>query len=351
MKFKQRTADGVLRQPVFMRMRDDKAAAECVFPGAAATEPDEPETAPAGDAFREEPARPTVDLTNVDKVFWPAEGYTKGDLIAYYEGISEWLLPYLKDRPVVLTRYPDGIEGKSFFQKDAPVYAPSWLRLETMWSEHAEREIRYFVVDDLESLVYIANMGTIPLHVWSSRIAALERPDWCILDLDPKGAPFTDVVKIARYLYDLCNEVGLPAYVKTSGSTGIHVLIPLGARYTYEQSRTLAEVLARFAVKSLPGIATIVRAVGDRAGKVYVDYLQNGHGRLLVAPFSVRPLPAAPVSMPIEWSQVNARLKLERFNIKTAAKRMRAHGDPLRPVLTDACDMVAALSALQSRLE
>jgi bifunctional non-homologous end joining protein LigD len=352
-KFKQRTADGVLRQPVFMRLREDKAAAECVFPGedAGAAEP-EPAAAGggAGAPADGEPARPTVDLTNVDKVFWPAEGYTKGDLIAYYEGISEWLLPYLKDRPVVLTRYPDGIEGKSFFQKDAPVYAPSWLRLETMWSEHAEREIRYFVVDDLESLIYIANMGTIPLHVWSSRIAALERPDWCILDLDPKGAPLTDVVKIARYLYDLCNDVGLPTYVKTSGSTGIHVLIPLGARYTYEQSRTLAEVLARFAAKSLPDIATIVRAVGDRGGKVYVDYLQNGHGRLLVSPFCVRPLPKAPVSMPIEWAQVNARLKLERFNIKTAAKRMREHGDPLRAVLTDSCDMLAALGALQARL-
>jgi bifunctional non-homologous end joining protein LigD len=138
--------------------------------------------------------------------------------------------------------------------------------------------------------------------------------------------------------------------VKTSGSTGIHVLIPLGARYTYEQSRTLAEVLARFAAKSLPDIATIVRAVGDRGGKVYVDYLQNGHGRLLVAPFSVRPLPAAPVSMPIEWAQVNARLRLDRFNIKTARKRMLDHGDPLRPVLTDSCDMFAALGSLQERL-
>jgi bifunctional non-homologous end joining protein LigD len=348
-KFKQRTTDGLLRQPVFMRMRDDKRPEECVAPAAAdAGSGDVPETAPA--VADEPPERPKVDLTNLDKVFWPADGYTKGDLIAYYESISEWLLPYLADRPVVLTRYPDGIDGKSFFQKDAPVYAPSWLRLETMWSEHAEREIRYFVVDDLESLIYIANMGTIPLHVWSSRIAALERPDWCILDLDPKGAPLTDVVKIARYLYDLCNDVGLPTYVKTSGSTGIHVLIPLGARYTYEQSRTLAEVLARFAAKSLPEIATIVRAVGDRGGKVYVDYLQNGHGRLLVSPFCVRPLPKAPVSMPIEWTQVNARLRLDRYNIKTAAKRMREHGDPLRPVLKDSCDMVQALQALQQRL-
>jgi bifunctional non-homologous end joining protein LigD len=283
-------------------------------------------------------------------VFWPADGYTKGDLIAYYEGIAEWLLPYLSDRPVVLTRYPDGIDGKSFFQKDAPVYAPKWLRLETMWSEHAEREIRYFVLDDLPSLLYVANMATIPLHVWSSRVAALERPDWCILDLDPKGAPFADVVRIAKHLHTLCDEVGLKSFVKTSGSTGLHVLIPLGARYTYEQSRTLAELLARFAAKSLPDIATIVRSVSDRDGKVYVDYLQNGHGRLLVAPLCVRPLPAAPVSMPIEWSQVNGRLKIERFTIRNARKWLQTHGDPLVGVLTESIDMLAALEALTQQI-
>jgi bifunctional non-homologous end joining protein LigD len=346
-KFKHRTADGALRQPVFLRLRSDKTAAECVWQTEADTPLEEPAPALVADT---EPEPRTVSLTNVDKVFWPVEGFTKGDLIAYYEGISEWLLPYLKDRPVVLTRYPDGIDGKSFFQKDAPVYAPDWIRLETMWSEHAEREIRYFVLDDLESLLYVANMGTIPLHVWSSRIAALERPDWCILDLDPKGAPFKDVVTIARHIHALCSDVGLSTYVKTSGSTGLHVLIPLGARYTYEQSRTLAELLARFTAKSLPEIATIVRAVGDREGKVYLDYLQNGHGRLLVGPFSVRPLPAAPVSMPLEWSQVNGRLRLERFNIRTARQRLRKHGDPLAGVLRDSIDMLAALDALQSRL-
>jgi len=347
-KFKQRTPDGMLRQPVFMRLRDDKKAAECVWQSDADTvESEEAEPAPAA---QEPPERPQVAFTNLDKVFWPADGFTKGDMIAYYEGVAEWLLPYLKDRPVVLTRYPDGIEGKSFFQKDAPVYAPSWLRLETMWSEHAEREIRYFVLDNVESLLYVANMGTIPLHVWSSRVATLERPDWCILDLDPKGAPLKHVVAIARHLHELCEAVGLTNFVKTSGSTGLHVLIPLGARYTYEQSRTLAELLARFAAKSLPEIATIVRSVSDRDGKVYVDFLQNGHGRLLVSPFCVRPLPGAPVSMPLEWSEINGRLKLERFNIRSAGKWLAKHGDPLTGVLTASSDMLAALDSLTRRL-
>jgi bifunctional non-homologous end joining protein LigD len=346
-KFKQRTPDRQLRQPVFLRMRDDKKPADCVWQTDAAAAGESAEPAPL---VAEPPERPTVAFTNLDKVFWPADGYTKGDLIAYYEGVAEWLLPYLKDRPVVLTRYPDGIDGKSFFQKDAPVYAPSWLRLETMWSEHAEREIRYFVLDDVESLLYVANMGTIPLHVWSSRVAALERPDWCILDLDPKGAPLKHVVAIARHIHALCEDVGLSNFVKTSGSTGLHVLIPLGARYTYEQSRTLAELLARFTAKSLPDIATIVRAVSDRDGKVYLDYLQNGHGRLLVSPFCVRPLPGAPVSMPLEWPLVNARLKLERFTIRSARKWLRAHGDPLAAVLTESTDMLAALESLTRRL-
>ncbi|HUL82080.1 MAG TPA: DNA ligase D, partial [Gammaproteobacteria bacterium] len=270
-KFKQRTADGALRQPTFMRVRDDKKPAECVWPGAEPEptehEPDPPEAdAPA--SADGGPRR--VDFTHLDKIFWPVERYTKGDLIDYYRSVADWLLPYLRDRPVVLTRYPDGVEGKSFFQKDAPGYAPSWIRRETMWSEQAEREIRYFVLEDVESLLYVANMASIPLHVWSSRVAALEQPDWCILDLDPKGAPFTDVVKIARSVHELCTDIGLKTFVKTSGSTGLHVLIPLGARYTYEQSRTLAELLARVTAKTLPDIATITRAVGDRGGKVYL---------------------------------------------------------------------------------
>ncbi len=345
-KFKQRTPDGMLRQPVFLRLREDKKPLECVWQTEAADDGAQEPAPPAEEA----PERPAVAFTNVDKVFWPADGYTKGDLIAYYEGVAKWLLPYLKDRPVVLTRYPDGIDGKSFFQKDAPAYAPSWLRLETMWSEHAEREIRYFVLDDVESLLYVANMGTIPLHVWSSRVAALERPDWCILDLDPKGAPLKHVVRIARHLHELCDDLGLGNFVKTSGSTGLHVLIPLGARYTYEQSRTLAELLARFTARSLPDIATIVRSVSDRDGKVYLDYLQNGHGRLLVSPFCARPLPGAPVSMPIDWSEVNGRLKLGRFTIRSARKWLETHGDPLAPVLTESCDMLAALQALQHRV-
>src|SRR5438132_341213 len=194
-RYKEWTDEGLLRQPVFVRFRDDKPVTECVMPGDGKRETgnESGPTFPVSPVPLPEEQR-EVRFSNLEKVFWPQEGYTKGDLIEYYRAISPWLLPYLKDRPVVMTRYPDGITGKSFFQKDAPAFAPDWLRTERMWSEDTQREIDYFVCDDLESLLYLANLGTIPLHVWGSRVASLERPDWCILDLDPKEAPFTHVV-------------------------------------------------------------------------------------------------------------------------------------------------------------
>ena len=207
------------------------------------------------------------ELTNLKKVFWPEEGYTKGDLIEYYRAVSPWLLAYLRNRPVVMTRYPDGINGKSFFQKDAPGFRPDWIRTERMWSEDTQREIDYFVCDDEASLLYVVNLGTIPLHLWASRAPTLERPDWCVLDLDPKGAPFEHVVELARAAKELCDRIELPVMVKSTGSSGLHLMIPLGRQCTHEQSRSLGELLARCLVDSLPEIATIVRQVHRRDGQ------------------------------------------------------------------------------------
>ena len=156
-------------------------------------------------------------LSNQDKVFWPDERYTKGDLVEYYRAISPWLLPYLAERPVVLTRFPDGINGKSFYQKDAPAFTPDWLRTERMWSEATQREIDYFVVDDVPALLYLANLAAIPLHIWLSRVGTLEKPDWCVIDLDPKGAPFADVVRIARAVHDLCEKTRPPTLRQDHG--------------------------------------------------------------------------------------------------------------------------------------
>jgi bifunctional non-homologous end joining protein LigD len=375
------TEEGLLRQPVFVRFRDDVRPEDVVRRNATGDADDGP-AMDAGPADGERDVEPTdgdpdsdaadidasaddsaafdvaqervvkrVAFSNLDKVFWPVEGYTKGDLVAYYRSIAPWILPYLRDRPVVLTRFPDGIEGKSFFQKDAPAFAPEWLRTETIYSDQSERDLRYFVCDDEPSLLYLANSATIPLHVWASRIGSLELPDWCILDLDPKEAPFDDVIEVARFLHGLCEEIELPAFVKTSGSSGLHVLVPLGRQLTFDQTRTMGELIARVAVAELPDIATITRIPSKREGKVYVDYLQNGHGKLLVAPFCVRPLPGAPVSTPLDWKDVKTGLDIRAFTIRSVPRRFeRRKHDPLRPLLVLRPDLVRALERLYARL-
>ena len=290
-----------------------------------------------------------VTVTNAGKVFWPDEGYTKSDLIAYYEAVAPWLLPYLTDRPLVLTRYPDGIAGKSFFQKDAPEWTPSWVRTERIHASDVDRDIDYFVVDDLETLRYVVNLGTIPLHLWSSRLSSLDHPDWLVLDLDPKGAPFTDVVKVARALHGILDELELTSYVKTSGATGLHIFLPLGARYDFDVTRTFARLLATMGVEAEPAISTIARPLHARGGKVYIDFGQNGRGQTVVAPFSARPLPGAPVSCPLRWEEVTAKLDPARFTIKTAPARVAKLGDPLAPVLRGRIDLAAALQKLERR--
>ena len=329
-RFTEWTTDGGVRHPTFLGLRDDKRPEEC------RRETPAPVEAPTD-------APPRVAISNPRKIFWPAEGYTKADLVAYYEAVSGWLLPYLANRPLVLTRYPDGITGKSFYQKDAPEFVPSWIRTERIFAAEVERDIDYFVVDDLETLRYVVNLGAIPLHLWGSRVGSLERPDWLILDLDPKGAPFTDVVKVARALHAVLEALELPSYVKTSGATGLHILLPLAARYTYEETRTFARLLATLGVEAEPGISTIVRPVRARGGKVYIDYLQNGHGQTIVAPLSARPLPGAPVSCPLRWSEVTARLDPTRFTIATMPSRLAKHGDPIAPVMREAIDIATAL--------
>jgi bifunctional non-homologous end joining protein LigD len=343
-RYKEWTGDGVLRQPVFLNFRDDKPLEECIR-HVSRPALDEPSALEAP-----EPVARVVRFSNLDKVFWPDDGYTKGDLINYYREVAPWALPFLKDRPVVLTRYPDGIDGKSFFQKDAPKFVPEWMHLERMWSEESQRDILYFVADNVESLEYIANMGTIPLHLWASRAGTIERPDWVILDLDPKDAPFSDVVTLAQAAHQLCADVGLPNYVKTSGSSGLHVLIPLGRLCTYEQAKSIGELFARILAAEHPDIATITRRPSAREGKVYLDYLQNGRGKLVVAPYSVRPLPGAPVSTPLDWDEVDEGLDLAHYTIATVPRRLQRMGRRLmEPVISEVPDLAGALEELGVR--
>jgi bifunctional non-homologous end joining protein LigD len=283
-------------------------------------------------------------------VFWKAEGITKGDLIAYYDTVAPLMLPYLRDRPLVLTRFPDGIAGKSFYQKDAPHFAPGWIRRVRIDAAEPERPIDYLVVDDARALRYVVNLGVIPLHLWGARAQSLERPDWLVMDLDPKGAPFTDVVRVALALRGILEELRVAAYVKTSGATGLHILVPLGARYSWDETRTFARLLATLGVEAEPAISTMARPLRARAGKVYIDWLQNVQGQTIVAPFSARPLPGAPVSCPLRWDEVTEDLDPRAFSILTIPGRFATMEDPMAPLRRGAIDIRAALARLERRV-
>jgi bifunctional non-homologous end joining protein LigD len=357
-RFTEWTRDGGLRHPIFLGMRDDRNPGEVRREDVAGEEEAPDEAGPV--AARGGPSPPVVTpdaaprevrLTNLTKVFWPEEGYTKGDLIAYYDAVAPLMLPYLRDRPAVLTRYPDGIHGKSFFQKDAQVYVPDWVRTVSVYSRDSDRDIRFFVIDDAESLRYVANMGTIPIHMWSSRAGSLERPDWLVIDLDPKGAPFAHVVEVAIAIRGILEELELPGYPKTSGQAGLHILIPLGRRYTHEECRTFARVLATLGLEAKPEISTTARAIQARGGKVYIDWGQNGHGITIVAPYSLRPVPGATASCPLAWREVNAKLDPAKFTLKTLPRRFERMEDPLRGVLGEGIDMGAAIAAIEKRVK
>jgi bifunctional non-homologous end joining protein LigD len=353
-RFREWTPDGVLRHATFLHMRHDKNPRECerqgvttegteISPTVVTVDPPAPPPRPAPEK--------TFNFSNLKKVYWPADGYTKGDLVDYYRAVWPWMSRYLANRPLVMTRFPDGIDGKSFYQKDAPEFAPDWIRTVPIWSEDSQRDVRYFVCDSMEALLYVANLGSIPMHIWNSRVGSLEQPDWCVIDLDPKEAPFSDVVRTAIAMRELCETIGLPSYVKTTGKTGLHILLPLGRQCTYAQCRTLGELLARFVLRELSEIATITRHVTKRGDKVYLDYLQNRHGQLIVSPFSVRPLPGASVSMPLTWDEVNQSLDPRAFTIKTAIERMERLGaDPAVQVLDDKPDLAGVLERLAAMM-
>ncbi|MBA3818694.1 MAG: DNA ligase D [Deltaproteobacteria bacterium] len=346
-RYREWPTDSSLRFPVFERLRPDKQPRDCGMPIRHTGErrDDEPTEVPleVDQAVRE------LRLTRLHKVFWKTENITKGELIEYYRAVAPHMLPYLKDRPAVLTRYPDGIDGEMFYQKDMPHWVPPWLRTTALWSEHSQREVHYVLLDDADGLAFVANLGSIPIHAWASRISNLEKPDYTIVDLDPKHAPREHVVPLALAIHELCEAVGLPNYVKTSGQTGLHVLIPLGCQCTFEQARTLAYLIGLLIEKQHGDKATTHRNPAARGGRVYLDWGQNAHGQLLVAPYSVRPVAGAPVSMPLVWDEVVPDLDSRQFTIRNALDRIGAWGcDPCTNILTECPDLAAALLKLEA---
>ncbi|HZI50777.1 MAG TPA: DNA ligase D [Terriglobia bacterium] len=337
-RFGEWTSARQLRAPIFQGLRDDIDASDCTLEDSIP----EKKTTPSETVTR-------VELTNQEKVYWPEDGFTKGDLIRFYDRIAPVLVPHLLDRPLVFDRYPDGIHGQHFYQKDAHDYTPDWVRTQEIWSPDVERHIRYFIGAEREQLLYIANMGAIAQNPWSSRIQFIERPDFVIFDLDPVDAEYAVVQRVALALKSILDELQLRSYPKTSGASGIHVYLPiLENQFTYEDVRVFAEAIARVVVQNVPDIATIERVVRRRkAGMIYVDYLQNVKGKTVASVYSPRAVVGACVSTPLKWEEFKKPLDPRDYTIANVFKRIDKFGDLFAPVLTDRQDISAFLKALR----
>lgn len=345
-KFTEWTSDGRMRHPIFLGLREDKPAEKVVEEKPLPSREVVPGAAVAGPGGAARPGR--VLFTNLDKVYWPREKYTKGDVVAYYERTMDLIFPYLRDRPQVLRRHPEGIEGTSFFQKDVAREAPAWARTQRIRSESTGEEVRYLVCSRPETLLYMANLGCIEIHPWHSRAGHLDRPDYCILDLDPVEIPFREVVRTASALKRILDEIGAQGFCKTSGGRGLHVYVPLKARYTTEQATGFAHALSLLAHRRLPDITSLERSPKDRRGKVYLDYLRNTRAQTVVAPYSLRARPGATVSVPLEWEEVRPGLDPRAWTLATVRDRLRERGDVWRrKVLTASTPLAKCLVRLE----
>jgi bifunctional non-homologous end joining protein LigD len=287
-----------------------------------------------------------LKFSNLSKVYWPKEGYTKRDMLNYYYQVAPYLLPYLKNRPQSLNRYPNGINGKSFYQKDITGKAPDWIKMEPYTT--SEGEDKNFLVPHSDAdILYMANLGAIEMNPWNSTVEKPDHPDWCMIDLDPTDRnTWEQVIKTAQVTKEVLDELGVPGYPKTSGSTGIHIYIPMGAKYTYDECQMFGKLIAKRVHEALPKFTTIERLTKNRGGKMYVDYLQNRAKATLAAPYSLRPKPGATVSMPLYWEEIKKGMKMKDYNIENAMERIRREGDIFKPVLGKGINLEKILKTL-----
>jgi bifunctional non-homologous end joining protein LigD len=336
-EFAEWTHDGKLRAPVYLGLREDKPASEV-------RKEREPLTPVVNQGRRE------LRLSNLDKLFWPDEGITKGDVIAYYRDIAEVLVPHLRGRPFTMKRYPDGWQGGHFFQKQAPSHMPSWIPREPLPASTREGEkkvIEYAIVNDELALMWMANMGCIDLHVWASRIDKPERPDWVMFDLDPaEGATFEDVVTVARLVKDTLDLLELESFPKSSGSRGIHILVPVARRHTFGDAREFAGIVAGALARAHSGLVTTEWSRKKRKG-VLVDANQNRAGATNASAYSIRPRAGAPVSTPLRWEEVQPGLDFTAFTMEAVLDRVAQHGDLYAGVLEGGQSLTRALKALR----
>jgi bifunctional non-homologous end joining protein LigD len=283
-----------------------------------------------------------VKLSNPDKVLWPADGYAKRDLVEYYRAAAPSLLPHLRNRPLTVKRYPDGIEGETFYQKNAPRGTPEWVRTETLRAESAKRDVDYVLCNDLRTLLWLANLASIELHPWLSRVDRLERPDWLIMDIDPLEGGFDRAVQAALCAHEVLRDHGLDGCAKTSGGKGVHVYVPLQRRYDFVRVLDAGLRLSMLVEEREPALVTTQFKKGEREGKVFMDYTRNRPGQHVAAVFSPRARPGAPVSFPVAWSRIE-RIQPLDFTIATVPKLLEG-GDPWRQLCPSPQTLPAELS-------
>jgi bifunctional non-homologous end joining protein LigD len=333
--FSDWTKDGVMRHPVFLGLKDTGITGTTSTTSTTGNVEGNYFIADtvAKDSKAMRVGKRDLVFTNLSKVFWPEEKYTKGDLIEYYKGIAPLILPYLKDRPESLLRYPDGITGESFYQKDAGKLHVDWIEKVVVHSESGGKDVSYLLCQNEASLLYLINLGCIDLNPWSSRVGSLDNPDYLIIDLDPEEADFSLVVKAALGVREVLEKLDIESFVKTSGASGMHVYIPLGAKYSYEQCRRFAELLCIEVHKKIPEVTSLTRDPKKRRGLVYLDYLQNIRGQTLASVYSVRARPGATVSTPLLWSEVDKKLHPSLFTMRNIMRRVQRRGDLFKGVL------------------
>lgn len=328
------TQQNHLRHPVFKGLRPDKSADEVVVEKSGGKEKER--TIRLGSK--------SLLVTNLDKLYWPDEGITKGEIIAYYESVGDYMLPYLKDKPISMHRFPNGVQKPGFFQKDVdPESGPKWIKTVPVFSESTEKNVDYIVCNNLATLLYLANLGSIEINPWLARYRKIEYPDFAVLDLDPNGVNFKEVLKVARTLRALLEETKIAGFVKTSGSTGLHVYFNLERRYDFTQARDFIELLAEILHQRHPDQTSLVRDPKKRKGKIYLDFLQNRRGQTIVSPYSVRPKPMATVSAPLHWKELDDQLSISDFTINNMVTRIRAK-DPWEKIWDSKLNLKEILS-------
>ena len=358
MKFTEVTRDGILRHPIFLHLREDKSIKEVTMTQTKTVKIAEIKKTGISEKQLEEPDSKTdktfvfgkikVKVTNINKIYFPDEGITKGDVINYYIEMADYILPYLKGRPQSLLRTPNGIKAKGFFHKDAGGGTPSFVKTKKLFSESTNKNINYIICDNKPTLTYLNNLGSIEINPWHSTIQALDNPDYLMIDIDPSNEnTFEQVIEAANVVKEVLDRAGASSYCKTSGASGLHVYVPTAKKYTYEQVKDFAYLICMLANEQIPEFTTLERNLQKRGHKhIYMDYLQNRRGQTIACVYSLRPKSGATVSTPLLWKEVKSGLTPQDFHIHNIMKRVKKMGDIFTPILGKGIDLNKCLKKL-----